>query len=62
MSRLPFAPPADDIQLDVESALLRFTTQSGTRFSAQQLHQAVREAGFDMGMVTVDGQPLPASD
>jgi hypothetical protein len=62
VSRLPFSPRAEDIEVDVESALLRFTTQPGTTFSAEELRRAVRDAGFDTGAVTVDGEPLPASD
>ena len=62
MSRLPFAPESDEIHVDVEAAELRFATRPGTTFSAGDLRQVLRKAGYDIGAVSVDGTPVPLPD
>ena len=66
MSRLPFAPPVEEIQVDVERARMEFSTRPGTQLDAEVLREAVRDAGFDIGSISLDGEPLeqmpPQSD
>lgn len=58
MSRLPFAPPADDIRVDIETGRLEFTARSGTRFDPVAFRRAIEDAGYGVGAMTVDGKPV----
>ena len=61
MSRLPFAPPVKEIEVDVERAQMEFSTRPGTQLDAEALRDAVRAAGFDIGSISVDGNALTES-
>ncbi len=58
VSRLKFAPSADAIRVDIETGRLEFTTRPGARFDAEQFRGAIRDAGYEVGTITVDGDPV----
>lgn len=58
MSRLRFAPPAEEMHVDVETGLLEFTARPGTDFDPVALRKAIEEAGYGVSTIVVDGKPL----
>jgi hypothetical protein len=58
VSRLEFAPSADAIRVDIETGRLEFTTRLGTRFDPEAFRRAIRDAGYGVGAITVDGRPV----
>lgn len=60
VSRLPFAPPSDEIRVDVETGRLEFTTRPGTTFNSAELRKAIENAGYGVQKITVDGKPVVA--
>ncbi len=62
MSRLPFAPPIDEITVDVTTGKLRFFLREGTAFDAALLRKAIEDAGYGVADVALDGKPLPLSE
>ncbi len=59
MSRLSFAPPENQIVVDVQAARLDFPTQAGTECSPDALRKVIEEAGYELGKITIDGKPAP---
>ncbi len=59
MSRLDFAPGEDRIFVDVEEARLDFETRIGMACDAGELRAVIKEAGYELGEVTVDGKKVP---
>jgi hypothetical protein len=58
VSRLEFAPAADAIRVDIEAGRLEFTTRPGRRFDPERFRRAIRDAGYGVGTITVDGRPV----
>lgn len=61
VSRLKFAPSADAIRVDIETGRLEFTTRPGTRFDPDQFRRAIRDAGYAVRSITVDGEKVQRS-
>ena len=59
MSRLDCAPEESRILVDVEDARLDFESKSGEICDAEKLRAVIREAGFEVGEITVDGKKIP---
>lgn len=58
VSRLPFAPPSDEIRADIETGRLEFTTRPGTTFGPAELRKAIEDAGYGVHKITVDDEPV----
>ena len=43
VSRLGFAPSAEEMRVDIETGLLEFTTRPGTNFDPAELRRAIEE-------------------
>jgi hypothetical protein len=58
VSRLGFTPSAEEIRVDIEAGRLEFTTRPGTKLDPKGLRQAIEEAGYGVGAITVEGRPV----
>jgi len=57
VSRLDFAPPINEMKVDLEEGTLEFTARASVHINQEQLKKAIEDAGYKVeGMeVTVTG-------
>lgn len=57
MSRLDFAPPLNEMKVDLEAGTLEFTARAGTHIDQEKLKKAIEDAGYKVeGMeVSIEG-------
>lgn len=46
MSRLDFAPPINEMKVDLEEGTLEFTARAGTHIDKEKLKKAIEDAGY----------------
>ncbi len=53
MSRLDFAPPINEMKVDLEEGTLEFIARAGTHIGKEQLKKAIEDAGYQVEGIEV---------